>query len=187
MLPGYAWRHCGRALRRRHHLATRHYRRDRTIDGGEIVGIPRHWAIAKHLIWQDLAVKDVASGDADDSLDIRGAQHLHVFDGLRQIGRVVRERGDNGCADLVAALVPAPVGQIIRCVLHEGAQRMAAIGRESGTLLSGSLDIDVHEGMGRRFALFAVVPGVLQILDGGIDHDNAAQCAAHRVRFRAWR
>ena len=73
----------------------------------------------EQLVQQQLAVKDIASRDARDALDILGRDHLRTDDRAPDVWRVALERGDNRFAERVALLIVPSALDVGWCVLHE--------------------------------------------------------------------
>ncbi len=124
-------------------------------------------------------MEDIPARDTDDPFDVGWSQHLHVLDRAREIGSVGGNCVDNGLANLRAPLVPGAFSQVIRCVLHEGAQRVLTRWSEPGAVLGGGLNVDIHEWEPRRIAPLAVFPGCLEVVDRWIDDDSAGVLNAH--------
>src|SRR5687768_13062731 len=68
---------------------------------------------------QDLAVEDVAPGEAEAGFKVRGAENEAILDEIGQARCVSFQCADDQVADLVATGLPASLGQPIRRVLSE--------------------------------------------------------------------
>src|SRR5215204_5958543 len=132
------------------------------VDRSPIVAIARDGSVAEHLIRQNLAVEDVAAGDADDALDVGRSEHLEMLDCVWDVRREHGERVDDVRPDLVPSLVPRALRQIVRRVLHEETHGVFA-GRGE-TVLRRGLDVTIHERAAAGMAALTVVPGSLEVL-----------------------
>ena len=107
------------------------------------------------LIESELAMKNVASGEAVGSFEIKRRDDLHVFDEIGQIRRVSGQGFDNGVAQVVAARVPVPFFQLEWGELDAGGEDVLAIGSERR--IENRWDGDIEPG---GFGEFAVLGGV---------------------------
>src|SRR3546814_7086533 len=76
---------------------------------------------SEHLVEGQLALEDVAFGEADLALDIPGRAHLLVQDEVAEVGAVAGDLGDDGLRQSLARR-PIPRlagGQLVGRVLHE--------------------------------------------------------------------
>src|SRR6266404_7339585 len=65
-------------------------------------------AHGEELIERELAVENVAAGEAVGSFQIKRRDDLHVFDEIGQVRRISGESLGDGVAQVVAARVPVP-------------------------------------------------------------------------------
>src|SRR5918995_172032 len=122
-----------------------------------------------HLVGHRLALEDAAAAQPDPRLDVGRAEHLDVLDALAHVGGVGADRVENQAADLVAAPLPVPVGELVRRVLAEGAHRVAA-GRGDRGVIRG-LEVQLAEP-DPRLASGAGLEPLLRGVDPALDRDH---------------
>src|SRR5579875_3982003 len=125
----------------------------------------------EHLIRRNLAMEDVAAGDADVLFDVRRSENLHVLDGVPDVRRVLGEGVDDVLADLVATAGPITFGQIVGSVLHEEGHRVFPL--RSQPIFGRALNVAVHEWSSRWLPKLSIVGRPFQVVDRGIDDDAA--------------
>src|SRR5258706_1793996 len=104
------------------------------------------------LIECELAMKNVAAGEAVGSFEIKRRDDLHVFDEIGQIRRVSGQGFDNGVSQVEAARVPVPFLQREWGELDAGGENVLAVRSERGIENRGNGDIEP-----RGFRKFAVL------------------------------
>ena len=72
------------------------------------------------------ALHDVATRQAEGSLEVEWSENLAMFDRLRNIGGVTCQEVDTPLAEHVALIVPIAIGELIRCELHEHREHVFA-------------------------------------------------------------
>src|SRR5687767_4961942 len=88
-------------------------------DGRLIAGPARRRPQKEQLLERELALKDVALGEAKFTLEIERRDHLPMQDDVLDVRRVLRERVDDRVTECLTLLVPRSFLQVIRCVLNE--------------------------------------------------------------------
>src|SRR3954463_15821566 len=128
----------------------------------------RRQPVLPHLVGRDLALEDVAAGEADARLDIGRAEHLIALQPALEAGREAVDQRDELARDVVSSLVPGAARELVRRVLAEHAQQMAA-GRR-GTRVVPRLDVDLAEPDG-GLAAVAGLEAALRVVEpaGQID------------------
>ena len=94
--------------------------------GRAVAGPARHRPQEEELLERQLALEDVALGQAPLALEVERGQHLAVQDELLDVGRVLRDGVDHGVAERLALLVPRALAQLVGRVLHEARQDVLA-------------------------------------------------------------
>ena len=102
----------------------------------------------QQLLERELALKDVALAQSPFALEIERRDDLPVQNQRLQIGRVLRERVDDGVAEPLALVVPGRAFQVIRRVLHETRHHVFA-GRRDRRVRQARND-DIHVGPSRN-------------------------------------
>src|SRR5579883_1924744 len=91
-----------------------------TLDGRAIAGALRGWAQREKLVRGDLALKDIAVGQAVALLDIEGTEHLAIEDRVREIGRELGHGSDDAIGHLILHLLgPRAALKMVGRVLAE--------------------------------------------------------------------
>ena len=80
----------------------------KAADGRFVTRPIQNGAHGEELIESELAVKNVAAGEAVGSFEILGGDDLDAFNQAGKIGRVRGESLDDGVAEFLAAGVPVP-------------------------------------------------------------------------------
>ena len=142
----------------------------------------RRQPVLPHLVGRDLALEDVAAGQADALLDVRRAEHLVVDEDVAEAGRERVDQRDELLRDLVAARVPVALREVVRRVLAEDAQQVVALGR--GRRVVAGLDVDLAEADG-GLAARAGVGGVLRGLEPVRQVDRRLRRASARPARRS--
>src|SRR5579883_2928314 len=76
-----------------------------SLDGRAIAGALWGWSQREKLVRGDLALKDIAVGQAIALLDIERAEHLAVEDRVGEIWRELGHCGDNAVGHLILHLL----------------------------------------------------------------------------------
>jgi hypothetical protein len=92
-------------------------------DGRFVAGPIEDRPHGEKLIERQLAVEDVAAGEAVGCFEILGRDDLDAFDEGGKMGRVSGKSLDDGGAKLLAASVPVPFSQLEWRVLNVGRGR----------------------------------------------------------------
>jgi len=116
----------------------------KSADGRFVTRPIQNGTHGEKLIECELAVKNVASGKAVGSFEIKRRDDLHGFDEIGQIRRVSGQGLDNGVAQLVAARVPVPFFQSEWSELHAGGENVLAIGSERRIENRGNGDVEIR-------------------------------------------
>src|ERR1700733_11800953 len=91
-----------------------------------------HRAHEKKLFERKIAVKNIPFGQAIGAFQIKRREHLSRDDGIRYVGRILRDFFHYAIAEKLALFVPSAVAQLVRDVLNESSHNVLAWGRESG-------------------------------------------------------
>src|SRR4051794_2796998 len=141
----------------------------------------RRQPVLPHLIGRDLALEDVAARQADARLDVGRPEHLVGQQPVGEAGREAVDEADEVLGDLLAAGVPRPVGELVRRVLAEHAEQVAAVRRRRRVV--AGLDVDLAERDG-RLAASATLEGRLRLVEaaGAVDRRSGRPALAGRGR-----
>src|SRR5258706_7152651 len=145
--------------------------RKKAADGRFVARPIENGTHGEKLIECELAMKNVAAGEAVGSFEIKRRDDLHVFDEIGQIRRVSGQGFDNGVSQVEAARVPVPFFQPVRSELNVGGEHVLAIGSERGIENRG--DGDVEPGSLREITVLGGVEGALKVVDFRADVDAA--------------
>ena len=83
-------------------------------DGRAILRPSGDWAHEKKLLERKIAVKNISFGEAVGSFQIERSEYLPRDDGLRHVGRVLRDFFNDAVAEKLALFVPRYPGAICR-------------------------------------------------------------------------
>src|SRR5215471_18661746 len=111
-------------------------------DGRPVARPARHRAHEEELLEHQVAVEDVALGEAVGALEIERRQHLPGLDRARDVRRVTRDRPDDAVSELLAALVPASPREAVGDVLHEARHDVFAARRQAVVDVRGDDAVD---------------------------------------------
>ena len=157
-------------------VAEPHSQRSRT--GRPEPGVAGHRAVEEELLEAELALEDVALGQAEPALDVERGEDLAVEDDVADVRGDLGDPVDDGVAERLAVVVPGPEARVelVRGVLDEAADDVLA-GRRHRRVDQGRDDhVDVRPL--RPAAVLRVVVGALHVVDAGAEADRAAQVVA---------
>ncbi len=140
---------------------------------------PSSGRVTKILIERDLAVEDVAAGQAVRPLEVERRDHLARDDRRFEAGRVPGDRAGHDRAQPIAFRVPRRSAQVIRRVLHVGRDDVRAAVTSDGSASDGQRHLDP-----RRVRVAAVLGGVERTLDA-VHIDGEPDPAGQRGRLLA--
>src|SRR5215211_4366460 len=125
-------------------------------------------AVLPHLIRRDLALEDVAAGEANARLDVGRPEHLIGDQTILDARCEAIDQLDELARDALAPRVPIALGEVVRRVLAEDAHQVLALRR--GRRVVTGLKVDLAEGDG-RLAAGARLEGALGLVHGarGVD------------------
>src|SRR5262249_29050138 len=129
----------------------------------------------EELLERELALEDVALGEAPLTLEVERRDDLPVQDEVLQVRGVLGERVDDGVAELLLLVVPAAL-QVVRRVLDEAREDVLAR-RRDGRIRQARYD-DVDIGARREAPVLRLVVRLLHVRDGRRDGDRAAEVRA---------
>src|SRR5689334_5306501 len=141
-------------------------------DGRAVLRPPGSGAEEEELLERQLALEDVALGQAELALDVERREDLPVLDDALDVRRVLRDRVDDRVAERVAFLVPVAL-QVVGRVLDEARHDVLARRRERRIGERRDDHVDVRAA--REPSVLGVVVRTLHVLDGRRDRDRAAQ------------
>src|SRR6266568_1382777 len=95
-------------------------------DGRAVLRPPRDRAHEEELLQRQVAVEDVPLGEAVGALEVERRQDLPRLDRPRHVRRVPPDDLHHAVAEELAVLVPGPLPQPVRDVLHEAGQDLLA-------------------------------------------------------------
>src|SRR5580692_6276125 len=145
----------------------------KATDGRFVASPIENGAHGEKLVECEFAVKNVASGEAVNGLEIERSDDLHLFDEAGQIASVLRESFDDGDAEVSAARLPVSVLQMEWSELNVGGEDVLTIWRERRIQNRGNRDIEIRRR--REFAVFGGVEGAFEIINFGADVDAARE------------
>ena len=135
------------------------------LDRAAILRIARHRAVEEQLVEGQLALEDVAFGQADLGLQLARRAHLDVQDAVLEARRVFLDLVEAGRAEGVAVGIgPVAAFDLRRGVLHEAGHEMLA--RRGHRRVDHGGDHHVLERIGAEMPGLPVVIGALHLLDG---------------------
>src|SRR5580704_1070445 len=145
----------------------------KATDGGFVASPIENGAHGEKLVECEFAVKNVASGEAVNGLEIERSDDLRLFDEAGQIGGVLRESFDDGDAEISAARLPVSRLQMEWSELNVGGEDVLTIWRKRRIQNRGNRDIEI--GRRREFAVFGGVEGAFEVIDFRADVDAAGE------------
>src|SRR2546421_138225 len=91
----------------------------KVVDRRAVIGPTGYGAQEEKLLERKLALKNITLGQAEFPLEVEWRQHLPCHDNLFDVGRMFRDRIDDGVAKGVALIVPRAFRKLVRRILHE--------------------------------------------------------------------
>ncbi len=133
-----------------------------TRDRRTIVGEAGRRAHGEDLVHMQAAMEDIATDEAEFTLEIERSEHLAGDDRTAEIRRIRRHRVDHALGGFVPRFVPAsPVGERRREMLAKQACHVMAFGCQRR--VDGRGDAELDNGFARNAMLARLVEGAIQI------------------------
>ena len=148
-------------------------------DRRPVARVAGHGTECEELAGSHRALEDVAAREVEDAFEVRRRQHLAVDDRPLEVGRVLVEQVEAAIRERVTLVVPGPVAELVRGVLHEHRHQVAARRRDRG--VDRRWDRALEDRVGGGAAVLGVVEGALDVVLVGTDVDRAACCGPGSV------
>ena len=152
---------------------------EEALDGRFVAGPVEDRAHGEQLIEGQLAVKNVAAGEAVFGFEVFGGDGLSALDEAGEIWRVIADGFDDGVGEVLAARIPIPFFQFEWGKLDVGAHNVFADGSKARIAECGDGEIEV--GRVGKFAVFGGVEGAFEVVDFGANVNAAGQSLAETV------
>jgi hypothetical protein len=124
-----------------------------------------HRAHDEQLVQADIAVEDVAFGDAEAAFQVERGNHIPAHNRCRYIRCVFSDDFNHAVTESFALFIPGAAGQVVRHILHKAGEDVVAGGGEIG--IYGGGFYAVYPPVVGDFSILRCVVAGLRCREGG--------------------